>query len=171
MTSMGCRKSSSAIIRCLNRIWAQELIRRRRPSHCRSRQTAIAVLLARAASPRLLREEGVRPLGRFRKGLYWKNDGDRASALYVCTEEFDAEGALAMEHLPNRSRTCRPSPTPFECSLITLVVQSRPKANRSVFNMMPCDNDFERVLARFLENAAGMWPLFAKLPKTLQLFD
>lgn len=38
------------------------------------------------------------------------------------------------------------------------------EANKSVFNMTPCDNDFERDFARFLENAEDV-SAFAKLPQ------
>ena len=38
------------------------------------------------------------------------------------------------------------------------------EANKSVFNMTPCDNDFERDFARFLENADDV-TAFAKLPQ------
>jgi type III restriction enzyme len=39
------------------------------------------------------------------------------------------------------------------------------EANQCVFNMVPCDNDFEREFARFLDNADDA-TAFAKLPQS-----
>ncbi len=83
-------------------------------------------------------------------------------ASYVCTEEFKkvlkqlsiSEQEPQLVGPPRMLSSCQP----FPWSRKVL------EANKSVFNMTPCDNDFERDFARFLENAEDV-SAFAKLPQ------
>ncbi len=72
-------------------------------------------------------------------------------ASYVCTEEFKRvlKQLSISEQEPQLIGSARmlSSCQPFPWSRKVL------EANKSVFNMTPCDNDFERDFARFLENA------------------
>jgi type III restriction enzyme len=83
-------------------------------------------------------------------------------ASYVCIQEFsrvlkqlsiaDQEPQLLA---PDRLlSTCQPFPWSRKVY----------EANHCVFNMVPCDNDFERAFARFLDNADDV-NAFAKLPQ------
>jgi type III restriction enzyme len=83
-------------------------------------------------------------------------------ASYVCIQEFsrvlkqlsiaDQEPQLLA---PDRLlSTCQPFPWSRKVY----------EANHCVFNMVPCDNDFERAFARFLDNADDV-TAFAKLPQ------
>ncbi len=83
-------------------------------------------------------------------------------AHFVCVDVFKKVlGGLAIEEqspaLLDRARmlsTCQPFPW------------SRPvwEGQKCVFNLVPCDNDFEREFARFLDNAPDV-RAFAKLPQ------
>lgn len=83
-------------------------------------------------------------------------------AHYVCVEVFrKALGSLAIgEQTPalvepaRMLSTCQPFPW------------SRPvwEGRKCVFNLVPCDNDFEREFAKFLDNAEDV-RAFAKLPQ------
>jgi type III restriction enzyme len=83
-------------------------------------------------------------------------------ASYVCTEEFKkvlkqwsiAEQEPQLVGPARMLSTCQP----FPWSRKVL------EANKSVFNMTPCDNDFERAFARFLDDAEDV-RAFAKLPQ------
>lgn len=83
-------------------------------------------------------------------------------ASYVCTEEFKKvlKQLSITEQEPQLVGPARmlSSCQPFPWSRKVL------EANKSVFNMTPCDNDFERDFARFLENAEDV-TAFAKLPQ------
>ena len=85
-----------------------------------------------------------------------------AVAHYVCVDVFKkALQALTIEEQtpqllePARSlSTCQPFPW------------SRPvwEGQKCIFNLVPCDNDFEREFAKFLDNAKDV-TAFAKLPR------
>src|SRR6266852_8843057 len=85
-----------------------------------------------------------------------------AVAHYVCVDVFKkALQKLAIEEQkpqllePDRMlSSCQPFPW------------SRPvwEAQKCVFNLVPCDNDFEREFAKFLDNASDV-KAFAKLPR------
>lgn len=83
-------------------------------------------------------------------------------ASYVCTEEFKKvlKQLSIAEQEPQLVGPARPlsSCQPFPWSRKVL------EANKTVFNMVPCDNDFEREFARFLDNATDV-RAFAKLPQ------
>ena len=83
-------------------------------------------------------------------------------ASYVCTEEFKRvlKQLSIAEQEPQLLEPARmlSSCQPFPWSRKVL------EANKSVFNMTPCDNDFERDFARFLDNADDV-RAFAKLPQ------
>jgi len=83
-------------------------------------------------------------------------------ASYVCTEEFKRvlrQMSIA-EQEPQLVEPARmlSSCQPFPWSRKVL------EANHTVFNMVPCDNDFEKAFARFLDNAGDI-RTFAKLPQ------
>lgn len=83
-------------------------------------------------------------------------------ASYVCTEEFKRvlkELSIA-EQEPQLLEPARllSSCQPFPWSRKVY------EAIHSVFNMVPCDNDFEKDFARFLDNAEDI-SAFAKLPQ------
>ena len=83
-------------------------------------------------------------------------------ASYVCIQEFSrvlkqlSIAAQAPELLsPARMlSTCQPFPWSRKVY----------EANHTVFNMVPCDNDFEKSFAKFLDNADDV-SAFAKLPQ------
>jgi type III restriction enzyme len=83
-------------------------------------------------------------------------------ASYVCTEEFKkvlrklsiAEQDPQLVGPPRALASCQP----FPWSRKVL------EATKTVFNMTPCDNDFERAFARFLDDAEDV-KAFAKLPQ------
>lgn len=82
-------------------------------------------------------------------------------AQYVTVKTFvQALRALVVEQLEpeilNAGRRLSDTP-PFPWSRPTLA------ANKTVFNLVPCDNDFERRFARFLQDANDV-TAFAKLP-------
>ncbi len=82
-------------------------------------------------------------------------------ASYVCMEEFKrvlkalsiAEQVPELVGSPRLLSTCQPFPWSRKVY----------EATHCVFNMVPCDNDFERAFARFLDNADDI-SAFAKLP-------
>lgn len=83
-------------------------------------------------------------------------------AHYVCVDVFKKAllGLIIEEQTPqllepaSMLSTCQPFPW------------SRPvwEGRKCVFNLVPCDNDFEREFAKFLDNAADV-EAFAKLPQ------
>ncbi len=83
-------------------------------------------------------------------------------AHYVCVDVFKKAllGLIIEEQIPQLLEparmlsTCQPFPW------------SRPvwEGRKCVFNLVPCDNDFEREFAKFLDNAADV-DAFAKLPQ------
>jgi type III restriction enzyme len=83
-------------------------------------------------------------------------------ASYVCIEEFKkvlkqlsiAEQQPQLLEPARMLSTCQPFPWSRKVF----------EANHCVFNMVPCDNDFERDFARFLDNADDV-RTFAKLPQ------
>ncbi len=83
-------------------------------------------------------------------------------ASYVCTEEFKKvlRQLSIAEQEPQLLEPARllSSCQPFPWSRKVL------EANHTVFNMVPCDNDFEKAFARFLDNAGDI-RTFAKLPQ------
>jgi type III restriction enzyme len=82
-------------------------------------------------------------------------------ASYVCIQEFAR--VLKQMSIAGRSRNC--SKPRGCCPVASRFPWSRKvlEANKCVFNIVPCDNDFEKEFARFLENAADV-RAFAKLP-------
>jgi type III restriction enzyme len=84
-------------------------------------------------------------------------------ASYVCIQEFSRvlkqlsiADQIPQLLAPDRLlSTCQPFPWSRKVY----------EANHSVFNMVPCDNDFERAFARFLDNADDV-SAFAKLPQS-----
>jgi type III restriction enzyme len=82
-------------------------------------------------------------------------------ASYVCIQEFARvlKQMSIAEQEPQLLEAARmlSSCQPFPWSRKVL------EANKCVFNVVPCDNDFEKEFARFLENAADV-RAFAKLP-------
>ncbi len=82
-------------------------------------------------------------------------------AAYVCIQEFgrvlkqlSIADQVPQLLAPNRLlSTCQPFPWSRKVY----------EANHCVFNMVPCDNDFERAFAHFLDDAADV-SAFAKLP-------
>jgi type III restriction enzyme len=83
-------------------------------------------------------------------------------ASYVCTEEFKRvlRQLSIAEQEPQLLEAARmlSSCPPFPWSRKVL------EASKSVFNMIPCDNDFEKAFARFLDSAEDV-RAFAKLPQ------
>src|SRR5438874_3788837 len=83
-------------------------------------------------------------------------------ASYVCIQEFARvlKQMSIAEQEPQLLEAARmlSSCQPFPWSRKVL------EANKCVFNMVPCDNDFEKEFARFLENADDV-RTFAKLPQ------
>jgi type III restriction enzyme len=83
-------------------------------------------------------------------------------ASYVCTEEFKRvlKGLSISEQEPQLLEPARLLSTcqPFPWSRKVY------EADHCVFNMVPCDNDFEKDFARFLDNADDI-SAFAKLPQ------
>jgi len=83
-------------------------------------------------------------------------------ASYVCIQEFARvlKQMSIAEQEPQLLEAARmlSSCQPFPWSRKVL------EANKCVFNMVPCDNDFEKEFARFLENAGDV-RAFAKLPQ------
>jgi type III restriction enzyme len=83
-------------------------------------------------------------------------------ASYVCIQEFArvlkqlsiAEQEPQLLGPARMLLTCQPFPWSRKVY----------EANHCVFNMVPCDNDFERAFARFLDNADDIGA-FAKLPQ------
>jgi type III restriction enzyme len=83
-------------------------------------------------------------------------------AAYVCIQEFSrvlkqlsiAEQEPQLLEPARRLSTCPPFPWSRKVY----------EANHSVFNMVPCDNDFERSFAHFLDSAEDI-SAFAKLPQ------
>ncbi|MGH9512530.1 MAG: DEAD/DEAH box helicase family protein [Terriglobales bacterium] len=83
-------------------------------------------------------------------------------ASYVCVQEFARvlrELSIAEQEpqllVPARMlSSCQPFPWSRKVY----------EANHCVFNMVPCDNDFEKAFARFLDNAEDV-NVFAKLPQ------
>ena len=83
-------------------------------------------------------------------------------AQYVTVKTFvQALRELVVEELQpsllNKGRRLSETP-PFPWSRATL------EATKTVFNLVPCENDFEKRFARFLEDAADA-TAFAKLPE------
>jgi type III restriction enzyme len=83
-------------------------------------------------------------------------------ASYVCIQEFTRvlKQLSIAEQEPELVGPARmlSSCQPFPWSRKVL------EANKCVFNMVPCDNDFEKAFARFLDNAEEI-RAFAKLPQ------
>jgi type III restriction enzyme len=85
-----------------------------------------------------------------------------AVAHYVCVDVFKK----ALQALTIEERT----PELLEPARLLSACQpfpwSRPvwEGQKSVFNLVPCDNDFEREFAKFLDNATDV-RAFAKLPR------
>ena len=83
-------------------------------------------------------------------------------ASYVCIQEF----ALVLKQMSIAEQ----EPQLLEAARMLSSCQPFPwsrkvlEANKCVFNMVPCDNDFEKEFARFLENADDV-RAFAKLPQ------
>ncbi len=83
-------------------------------------------------------------------------------ASYVCIQEFSrvlkqlsiAEQVPELVGPARMLSTCQPFPWSRKVY----------EATQCVFNMVPCDNDFERAFARFLDNAEDI-KSFAKLPQ------
>jgi len=83
-------------------------------------------------------------------------------ASYVCIQEFSrvlkqlsiAEQVPELVGPARMLSTCQPFPWSRKVY----------EATQCVFNMVPCDNDFERAFARFLDNAEDI-KCFAKLPQ------
>ncbi len=85
-----------------------------------------------------------------------------AVAHYVCVDVFKKalQGLTIEEQKPQLLEparmlsTCQPFPW------------SRPvwEGNKCIFNLVPCDNDFEREFAKFLDNATDV-RAFSKLPR------
>jgi type III restriction enzyme len=83
-------------------------------------------------------------------------------ASYVCIQEFSrvlkqlsiADQAPELVAPARMLSTCQPFPWSRKVY----------EANHCVFNMVPCDNDFEKSFARFLDNADDI-SAFAKLPQ------
>jgi type III restriction enzyme len=83
-------------------------------------------------------------------------------ASYVCIQEFSralkqlsiADQAPELLSPARMLSSCQPFPWSRKVY----------EANRSVFNMVPCDNDFEKSFAKFLDNADDV-TAFAKLPQ------
>ncbi len=83
-------------------------------------------------------------------------------ASYVCIQEFSrvlkqlsiAEQVPELVGPPRMLSSCQPFPWSRKVY----------EANHCVFNMVPCDNDFERDFVRFLDNAVDV-KSFAKLPQ------
>jgi len=83
-------------------------------------------------------------------------------ASYVCTEEFKrvlkqlsiAEQEPELLEPAQMLSSCQPFPWSRKVY----------EANKSVFNMVPCENDFERAFAHFLDSADDV-RAFAKLPQ------
>jgi type III restriction enzyme len=84
-------------------------------------------------------------------------------ASYVCSEEFKkvlrqlsiAEQEPQLLGSARMLSSCQPFPWSRKVH----------EANHCVFNMVPCDNDFERAFARFLDGADDV-TAFAKLPQS-----
>src|ERR1700674_1763498 len=83
-------------------------------------------------------------------------------ASYVCIQEFSSvlKQLSVADQVPQLLEpdrllsTCQPFPWSRKVY----------EANHCVFNMVPCDNDFERAFVRFLDNADDV-SAFAKLPQ------
>jgi len=83
-------------------------------------------------------------------------------ASYVCIQEFSkvlkqlsiAEQEPQLLEPVRMLSTCQPFPWSRKVY----------EANHCVFNMIPCDNDFEKSFARFLDDAEDI-SAFAKLPQ------
>src|SRR5438270_5273579 len=83
-------------------------------------------------------------------------------ASYVCIQEFSrvlkqlsiAEQVPELVGPPRTLSSCQPFPWSRKVY----------EANHCVFNMVPCDNDFEKSFARFLDHADDI-SAFAKLPQ------
>jgi type III restriction enzyme len=85
-----------------------------------------------------------------------------AVAHYVCVDVFKK----ALQSLTIEEQTpllLEPARKLFTCQAFPW---SRPvwEGRKCVFNLVPCDNDFEREFAKFLDNAADV-TAFAKLPR------
>jgi type III restriction enzyme len=83
-------------------------------------------------------------------------------ASYVCIQEFSrvlkqlsiAEQEPQLLEAGRMLSSCQPFPWSRKVY----------EANHTVFNMVPCDNDFEKAFARFLDNAEDL-TAFGKLPQ------
>ena len=82
-------------------------------------------------------------------------------AYYVCVDVFKkALGSLTLDE--QTPTLLEPARMPSTCAPFPW---SRPvwEGRKTVFNLVPCDNDFEREFAKFLDNAEDV-RAFAKLP-------